>query len=210
MKVLVVLALLGVAAAYTASELSVLYTQTKETYGRILPESSESARLHFQAFSEHANWIQDHNENNGSQWQATINEFALNTDEENEAYLGLNVSTLIEQKRSWRFKRASPRILKRQEETVDYTDYLPGVKNQGSCGSCWSFSTTGALEGALWKATKTLVSLSEEQFVQCSSSNNACNGGSMPSAFEFAEGIGVCTEANHCPRCLGRLGRASR
>jgi len=71
------------------------------------------------------------------------------------------------------------------------------AKNQGQCGSCWSFSTTGALEGA-WKiATGNLVSLSEEQFVECSKQNNACNGGSMDMAFSFAEGAGVCTEQSY-------------
>merc|ERR1719218_4422 len=71
------------------------------------------------------------------------------------------------------------------------------VKNQGHCGSCWAFSSTGGLEGALFKATGKLVSLSEEQFVQCSKGNNACQGGSMPRAFEFAEGVDVCTEDSY-------------
>lgn len=84
--------------------------------------------------------------------------------------------------------------------SLDWTEQgvVTPVKDQGQCGSCWSFSTTGALESGYKIASGNLVSLSEQQYVDCDGfPNMGCNGGNMNYALRYAKDHDICTEQSY-------------
>jgi len=90
------------------------------------------------------------------------------------------------------------------EELADSLDWVAKgavtpVKNQGQCGSCWAFSTTGSLEGASQISSGQLKSISEQQLVDCSGKygNQGCNGGLMDDGFKYAEANNMATESSY-------------
>jgi len=87
-------------------------------------------------------------------------------------------------------------------DSIDWRDHnaVTHVKSQGDCGSCWSFSTTGAVEGAIAIKHHKLYNISEQQLVDCSNKegNHGCQGGLMDDGFQYIiDNKGICSEEDY-------------
>ncbi|XP_037067854.1 procathepsin L-like [Pollicipes pollicipes] len=199
--------LLVVALAVSASALveRAEWEDFKATYGKSYADRDEEARR-MKAYADNKAYVTKHMaeyERGLHTFTVAINQFAdLNIDEFNALYKGLQPGNIT---RPERLHQYSGRV---QAATLDWRQYgvVTEVKDQGACGSCWAFSTTGSLEGAWALAGHQLVSLSEQQLVDCSHLffNLGCKGGRMDNAFRYihAKG-GIMAESTYPYTAVG-------
>ena len=146
-------------------------------------------------FAANHDMIEKHNSEKHSYTMA-VNQFAHMTYEEwkEHMHLGLGMPTRTAAPQLHNFNAtATP-------DSVDWTTKgaVTPVKDQGQCGSCWSFSATGALEGAYYLKNGDLQSFSEQQLVSCDTVDAGCNGGWMDQAFTWIQGNGgICSESDY-------------
>ncbi|CAE7724142.1 XCP2, partial [Symbiodinium pilosum] len=190
--------LLGVVlcAAHAEPDVEKVFEQYLKDFNK--KYASGERQLRFAAFKENYEHIVLENAK-GHSYTLGLNNFTDMTSEEFErTRLGLRKP--IQQRTPGSVH--SPKLPRTSlPSSVDWRNHgaVTPVKNQEQCGSCWAFSATGALEGAWAIATGSLVSLSEQQLIDCSGSfgNEGCNGGEMDDAFQYDEQTALCTEQSY-------------
>jgi cathepsin L len=185
--------------------MSHLWHKYKKTHGKSYL-GAEVELYRYNLFRKNVELIQQHNEDYAKglyTYRLGLNSFAdWSVEEFRQKLLGTRLNMT---QRRHELSVGTFMGLPEKVEIPDNVDWresgaVTPVKNQLQCGSCWAFSTTGSLEGAHFRVNGELVSLSEQQLVDCSKKydNNGCNGGLMDNAFKYIkENGGLMSEESY-------------
>jgi len=195
MKAILLVALLvGLAAAsFTEQQYQDTFTSWMHEHNRVY--ASHEFFHRYNAFRANMDFVEKWNAENSLTVLGLNNMADLTNEEYQNVYLGtrINVEDYVPVQEEAFIPAAA---------TVDWrtSGAVTAIKDQGQCGSCWSFSSTGAIEGISKIKKGTLPNVSEQNLMDCSTSygNQGCNGGLMTSAFKYVvANKGIDTESSY-------------
>ncbi|KAI4325150.1 hypothetical protein MLD38_030572 [Melastoma candidum] len=177
------------------------YEQWMARYGRVYGNDLEKEKR-FQVFKENVARIDEFNAANDKPFELGVNKFADLTNEEFKLTYNRYKEHVCSPRESFTYANVTA-----VPSTIDWRKKgaVTPIKNQQQCGCCWAFSAVAAVEGIHEIKTGKLVSLSEQELVDCDihGVDQGCQGGWMDSAFEFIKKHGLTTESSYPYKGVG-------
>merc|ERR1719261_1023709 len=135
------------------------------------------------AFEANDEIIKRHNADASKSYTLGHNEFSDLTFDQFKVRMGLRSPPARKKTYDWSLLKTN--VTTKAIDWVEKGAVTP-VKNQGSCGSCWAFATTGSFEGAFQIAGNPLTAFSEQMLVSCDTNDDGCNGGLEVQCLQFS------------------------
>ncbi|XP_050147553.1 senescence-specific cysteine protease SAG39-like [Malus sylvestris] len=183
---------------YEAS-IAAKHEQWMEEFGRVYQDSAEKERR-FHIFKNNVEFVEKFNSEGKKTYKLSINQFSDMTHEEFlRHHTGYKKPTESTSSADASFTHENLSLTD-VPPSIDWReqDAVTPVKDQGDCGCCWAFSAVAAVEGITKIKTGQLISLSEQQLVDCDTSNSGCQGGDMAKAFAYIQrNGGIASEENY-------------
>ena len=206
MKAILAITLLAAAGAIIYTQLSApkpqdiseLWSSWKNQHAKAYASATEDA-MRKDVFEQNYNKIQAHNADPEASYTMALNKFADMTAEEFKEYMRCSQVPKVDGVQDSECPTAvnCPTLAKTNQTSWDWTKHgaVTAVKNQGQCGSCWTFGATGGLEGRYYLDNKVLLSFSEQYIVDCDHDNaDGCSGGFSSYAMEWVAKKGIILE----------------
>ncbi|XP_015611257.1 thiol protease SEN102 [Oryza sativa Japonica Group] len=183
-----------------------LYQRWRHVYGAASssPRDLADKGSRFEVFKKNARYIHDFNRKKGMSYKLGLNKFAdLTLEEFTAKYTGANPGPITGLKNG----TGSPPLAAVAGDAPPAWDWrehgaVTRVKDQGPCGSCWAFSVVEAVEGINAIMTGNLLTLSEQQVLDCSGAGD-CSGGYTSYAFDYAVSNGITLDQCFSPPTTG-------
>lgn len=177
-----------------------VWNEWKQLFGKVFLDTTEEQQRHA-VFDYNVATIIAHNarhDKGETSFRMGVNQFSAYTHD--EFVKVVNLRKMQPQEDAERDIVYLP--LPDADKTIDWRKKgaVTPIKNQGMCGSCWAFSTTGATEGTFFLSTGELRILSEQQLIDCTiaEGNHGCGGGTMVNGFKYIQkNHGIDSESDY-------------
>ncbi|XP_027338756.1 ervatamin-B-like [Abrus precatorius] len=165
------------------SSVAKTHQQWMSQYARSYADDAEKEKR-FKIFMENLEYIEKFNNAGNYSYKLGLNQFSDLTEEE---FIASHTGFKINSRKPYSSSSAPLLNLRDVPESLDWREKgaVTQIKDQGQCGCCWAFSAVAAIEGINQINTNQLISLSEQQLLDCDTNNNGCNGGLMDTAFKY-------------------------